>query len=134
MPELSRKRIVLVATTVVKTFLLLSRSLSASSLFFLENWKQQRHRGKKRKREAIEAEDDDTQTLFMLFLEALSTNTSNFRSIWVEPRSLHWGIRVLGGHILQRQLFAQTFRMNRNSFEALHALLGIALAPFTVSS
>ena len=71
----------------------------------------------------------------MLFLEALSTNTFNSQSIWVELRSLYWGIRILGGHILQRQLFAQMFRMNRNSFEALHALLGIALVPsITVNS
>jgi len=44
---------------------------------------------------------------------------------WVDARSSHWITRVLDGTLLQGEEFERTFRMNRNSFHSLHAILGI---------
>ncbi len=49
----------------------------------------------------------------------------NFRRFWVDARSSHWISHVMDGVLLQEEQFMKTFRMNRNSFNALHGLLGM---------
>ena len=46
------------------------------------------------------------------------------RRFWVDVRSDHWVHNVLGGSLLQEREFEATFRMTRNSFRQLHAILG----------
>jgi hypothetical protein len=48
------------------------------------------------------------------------------RKAWVLNRSTCWVKGVLSGSYLPDPEFQRTFRMNRNSFEQLHALLGKA--------
>src|SRR5579859_6251231 len=49
------------------------------------------------------------------------------RKIWVKDRCTYWKTGVLSGQYLQDPDFQDTFRMSRNSFNQLHALLGIFL-------
>jgi|SRR5579859_210275 len=46
------------------------------------------------------------------------------RRWWIAPRSHGWCQMVLDGETLQEEEFRSTFRMTRNSFNQLHALLG----------
>jgi len=48
-----------------------------------------------------------------------------FRRFWVDARSSHWISHVMDGVLLQEEQFMKKFRMNRNSFNALHGLLGM---------
>src|SRR5204863_9175202 len=47
------------------------------------------------------------------------------RRWWVAPRAHDWINMVLRGETLQDTEFCRTFRMTRNSFNQLHALLGM---------
>ena len=49
----------------------------------------------------------------------------NRRRVWAYARSTEWVRLVLWGLNLERGEFERNFRMTRNSFEQLHALLGI---------
>jgi hypothetical protein len=46
------------------------------------------------------------------------------RRWWMAPQSHGWCQMVLDGEMLQEEEFRSTFRMTRNSFNQLHALLG----------
>src|SRR5579859_546286 len=56
----------------------------------------------------------------------LSTFHPQTRRNWMEVRSTHWIRHILSGVLLQGQQFEDFFRISRNSFEHLHALLGIS--------
>lgn len=59
-------------------------------------------------------------------LSALSALHPQARRIWMKVRSTHWIRNVLNGVLLQGGQFDDNFRMSRDSFEHLHALLGIS--------
>ena len=46
------------------------------------------------------------------------------RRFWVDVRSGEWNRFLVSGIVLQDEQFEKTFRMNRNSFNVLHELLG----------
>ena len=48
-----------------------------------------------------------------------------FRRFWVDAQSSHWISHVVDGVLLQEEQFMKTFHINRNSFNALHGLLGM---------
>src|SRR5438046_3275794 len=58
-------------------------------------------------------------------LEALLLVQLHRRRWWKIPRSQHWIQIVLAEEMLHENEFRKTFRMTRNSFNQLHALLGI---------
>lgn len=62
-------------------------------------------------------------TLFSL-LDRLYRHGGYRRRFWVDVRSDHWVHNVLRGPLLQEREFEATFRMTRNSFRQLHAILG----------
>ena len=47
------------------------------------------------------------------------------RRFWVDARSTHWITRVLDGMLLRAAQFDNIFRMDRNTFNLLHGILGI---------
>ena len=58
-------------------------------------------------------------------LEALLLVQLHRRRWWKIPHSQHWIQMVLAEETLHEDEFRKTFRMTRNSFNQLHALLGI---------
>src|SRR5436309_6346228 len=58
-------------------------------------------------------------------LEALLLVQLHRHRWWKIPRSQHWIQMVLAEETLHEDEFRKTFRMTRNSFNQLHALLGI---------
>jgi hypothetical protein len=80
--------------------------------------RQQCRRARKRKRE-----NND----LIAFLGAFGVAKTNcgFRRFWVDARSSHWIYRILDGMVLQGEEFDKFFRISCNSFNTLHALLGI---------
>ena len=86
---------------------------------------------KQRQRQRREIEDISSK-LFRSNLDhdevALLLSTikrRNRRRVWAYARSTEWVRLVLRGFNLERGEFERNFRMSRNSFEQLHALLGI---------
>ena len=67
-------------------------------------------------------EDDDIVNALIAF--RIATFNYGFRRFWIDARSCHWINRVLDGMLLQGGQFDRAFRMSRNSFEALHGILG----------
>ena len=67
--------------------------------------------------------DESEITLFFL-LDHSYRHHGYRRRFWVDVRSDHWVHNVLGGSLLQEREFEATFRMTRNSFRQLHAILG----------
>jgi hypothetical protein len=68
--------------------------------------------------------DDDDELAVTFTAVALQEFVYNFRRFWVDARSSHWICHVGDGALLQEEQFAKCFRMNRNSFNTLHGLLG----------
>jgi len=68
---------------------------------------------------------EDDELALALVAVALCGFDYNVRRFWVDARSIHWIHCVAEGVLLQEEAFQELFRMNRNSFEILHGLLGI---------
>lgn len=60
-----------------------------------------------------------------LFALLLALEGYSNRRWWRAPRSQHWINMVMAEETLHGGEFERTFRMTRNSFNQLHALLGI---------
>ena len=81
-----------------------------------------------KKRIAFSPRDEDDDVLFLVAL------TFQYRrKEWTLTRSCHWITHVLTEDLLQGKEFERTFRMSRNSFERLHAILGNASCPWLFS-
>lgn len=63
-------------------------------------------------------EDDLVQVLITLHPQV--------HGLWMELQSTHLYRHVISGTLLQGRQFEAYFRMSHNSFEHLHALLGIS--------
>ena len=69
-----------------------------------------------------ELDDDEEEINTMLAI----IHRQKLRRCWIDIRSSHWADKILSGEILLGHLeFEHNFRMLRNSFEQLHALLGM---------
>lgn len=56
------------------------------------------------------------------------------RQFWVDVHSGEWNRFLVSGVVLQDEQFEKTFRMNRNSFNVLHGLLGTATIYVVIQS
>ena len=85
--------------------------------------RQEMHRHERKHVSKRRRGDDELAMAFTAV--ALQESQYNFRRFWVDAGSNHWISHLLDGVLLQEEQFAKTFRMNRNSFNALHSLLGM---------
>ena len=95
-----------------------------ATLLYEYRQRQQRQRARRKAQQARKqtqkSMDDDTLLIICQAIVKVST-----RRCWAERRSKHWIAMVILGQTLQGHEFESTFRMMRESFEQLHAALGI---------
>jgi hypothetical protein len=78
-----------------------------------------------RKRRILKRRRDINVASVIATTVALQEHQYGFRRFWVGTRSTHWILHMLEGTILAGEQFEKFFRMDRNSFEGLHAILGM---------
>jgi len=96
-----------------------------ATLLYEYRRRQQRQRTRRKslraRKQTQQSIDDDA--LLLVIVQAIAKVST--RRCWAERRSKHWIAMVIHGETLQGREFESTFRMTRNSFEQLHAALGI---------
>jgi len=119
----TRKRIITVLGGLFH--LLVSFCVSISVVIEFQRQELMLPRGQKRKRVEKRRRADDELALTFMVAVLESESQYNLRRFWVDTRSNHWITYVLDGVLLQEEQFTKMFRMNRNSFDILHGLLGM---------
>ena len=119
MPKRSQQRVIFLLGCLMMILHFISSSSSVLTQLAL------RKSSRVRKRRILKRRRDIKAASVIAITAALQGHQYGFRRFWVGTRSTHWILHMLEGTILAGEQFEKFFRMDRNSFESLHAILGM---------